>query len=86
MKRSSQVALLLMGAGVVSSTAYAAVPHRDCLQPQGVTEPQEWSCRGDRSRGTIARRHNPGFSPGEHSTTTSRNGFGSIGQAFSGGG
>lgn len=33
MKRSSQVALLLMGVGGVGATAYAVTPARDCTAP-----------------------------------------------------
>jgi hypothetical protein len=41
MKRSSQVALLLMGVGSVGATAYAMAPARDCTAPaqQGTVAP-----------------------------------------------
>jgi hypothetical protein len=101
MKRSSQVALLLMGAGAVGGASYAAMPQRDCSAPaqQTAVAPDASGTRSQRSCGgrwgghwsggwswrSTSAQSGSSIVGQSGSTTTSRGGFGSIGHFFSGG-
>jgi hypothetical protein len=102
MKRSSQVALLLMGTVAVGGGAYALMPSEKCQPNQaGLAQPAGQQNCGSNYRGNVSSGGSYGrpsssqqafsgnaSSSGGSSTTTpvARGGFGSFSSHFSGGG
>jgi hypothetical protein len=101
MKRSSQVALMLMGVTAVGASGMMLMPRRDCRPPTAAeiaagAKPDD-PCRssgGSSSRGGSSGRswffgHGSGTgssSSSEHGSSSSRGGFGSTGSAHASGG
>jgi hypothetical protein len=73
MKRSSQVALLLMGTVAVGGTAYAVMPHENCqpgvIHPDGLPSQTSRYCSGT-SGSTSNYRYWSGSSWGSSSTSS----------------
>jgi hypothetical protein len=92
MKRSSQVALLLMGTVAVGGVAYAVMPHETCqpgvVQPDGQLSQASQNCNRSSSGGSSSGRgsYSSGWSSSSSSSSSShpsyfasdgRTGFGS---------
>ncbi len=105
-KRSSQIALLLMGTMAVGGGAYALMPSEKCdpnrptIDQPGCRQSSSSSSSGGHyyggssgsssssssSRTNFTSMSSSSSSAGKSSSTVARNGFGSFGSHFSGGG
>src|SRR5260221_8429169 len=75
MKRSSQVALLLMGTVAVGGGAYAVMPHENCqpsvIQPDGQFSQTSQNCNRSSGSSSSGYRYWSGSSPTSPSSSSS---------------
>jgi hypothetical protein len=86
MKRSSQVALLLMGTVAVGGTAYAVMPHETCqpgvVQPDGQLSQASQNCnRSSSSSSSGSGRYSSGWSSSSSSSSSHPSYFASDGRS-----
>jgi hypothetical protein len=84
MKRSSQVALLLMGTVAVGGGAYALMPSENCqpgvVQPDGQLSQQSQNCNHGSSSSSGARSGGYGYSSNSSSSSSHRQYFSNDGR------